>query len=90
MTLKEIRALELPMAEDCHVWLWATNQFFPDALQIVKSWGLKYVPHIRLVQEPMVISLGKPPGQRGIRSICPSWVAGLVDTETFPPAFCAV
>ncbi|MCX6577796.1 MAG: MT-A70 family methyltransferase, partial [Candidatus Aminicenantes bacterium] len=34
MTLEEIQAVPLPAANDCHVWLWTTHRFLPDALKI--------------------------------------------------------
>lgn len=43
MTIDEIKALEIPCANDCHVWLWTTHKYLPDALDILKAWDLKYV-----------------------------------------------
>lgn len=43
MTLEEITRLNIPTADDCHVWLWTTQKFLPDAIELLKSWGLKYV-----------------------------------------------
>jgi len=43
MTLEEIRAIELPAAEDCHVWLWTTQKYLPEAFNVLKAWSLKYV-----------------------------------------------
>jgi len=43
MTIDEIKALEIPCADDCHVWLWATQKYLPDAFDILKIWGMKYV-----------------------------------------------
>lgn len=28
---------------DCHLWLWTTDQFLPDALHIMGRWGFRYV-----------------------------------------------
>jgi N6-adenosine-specific RNA methylase IME4 len=39
----ELRALSIPYAEDCHVWLWTTHRFMPLALDLLDAWGLKYV-----------------------------------------------
>ena len=43
MSIDEIKALELPCAEDCHVWLWTTHKYLPVAFEILKAWNLKYV-----------------------------------------------
>ena len=43
MTLEAIRDLTIPTAEDCHVWLWTTHKFLPDAFNILNSWGLTYI-----------------------------------------------
>jgi len=43
MTIEEIKALKIPCAEDCHVWLWTTQKYLPAAFEILKEWGLKYV-----------------------------------------------
>jgi len=43
MTVEEIKALELPMADNCHVWLWTTQKYLPIAFSIIEYWGLKYI-----------------------------------------------
>jgi N6-adenosine-specific RNA methylase IME4 len=43
MTVEAIQALALPMAAECHVWLWATHRFLPEAFTCLKIWGLTYV-----------------------------------------------
>ena len=43
MTLDDIASLEIPYADDCHVWLWTTHRFLPDAFRLLSTWGLKYV-----------------------------------------------
>jgi N6-adenosine-specific RNA methylase IME4 len=41
MTLEEIQALHLPLADDAHVWIWTTQHFWTKAYDILKGWGLK-------------------------------------------------
>ena len=43
MSLDEIYALKLPMAEACHVWVWTTHRFLPAAFNCLVTWGLRYV-----------------------------------------------
>lgn len=43
MSVEEIRDLNIPCSDDCHVWLWTTQKFLPHAFNIINSWGLKYV-----------------------------------------------
>ena len=35
--------LEVPTADDCHVWVWTTHKHLPMALRLLEAWGLKYV-----------------------------------------------
>lgn len=44
MEIEEIAALEIPAAPDCHLWLWTTQRFLPDAIEtILPAWGAKYI-----------------------------------------------
>ena len=43
MSEDELRALPIPAAEDCHVWLWTTHKFMPMAFRLLDAWGLRYV-----------------------------------------------
>lgn len=45
MTLDEIKALpikELAFEDGCHVYLWVTHKYLPDAFKIFEEWGVKY------------------------------------------------
>ena len=43
MTEDELAALDIPCADNCHVWLWTTQKFLPLAFDLLDAWGLKYV-----------------------------------------------
>ena len=43
MSLDEIKALDIPCAEDCHVFLWTTQKFLRPSFEILEAWGLTYV-----------------------------------------------
>jgi N6-adenosine-specific RNA methylase IME4 len=45
MTLAEIEALpvaDLAAENGCHLYLWTTHKFLPDALRLVEAWGFRY------------------------------------------------
>ena len=43
MSEADLAELEIPCADDCHVWLWTTHKFLPVAFRMLAAWGLKYV-----------------------------------------------
>jgi len=43
MTEEEIKTIEIPAADDCHLFLWTTHKFLPVAFDIIESWGFRYV-----------------------------------------------
>lgn len=43
MTNEEIKSMTIPMADNCHVFLWTTQKYLPVAFDILAAWGLKYV-----------------------------------------------
>lgn len=54
MATKEIMALpvrELADPEGCHLYLWTTNNFLPDALEVVRAWGFQYVTMITWMKD---------------------------------------
>lgn len=42
MTLPQIKAMQLPMAKDCAVFMWATMPMLPEALDVLRAWDLGY------------------------------------------------
>ena len=49
MKTKDIAKLpvkELADKDGCHLYLWTTNNFLPDALWLIEQWGFKYVTTI--------------------------------------------
>jgi N6-adenosine-specific RNA methylase IME4 len=45
MTLDEIKALKIPAAPDCVLFLWATVPMLPEALEVITAWGFTYRSH---------------------------------------------
>lgn len=52
MELSDILALPVGMfAEpESHLWLWTTNQFLGEGLQLMKAWGFKYLAPIHMLK----------------------------------------
>jgi len=52
MTLEEM--LRLPVkalgSDDCHLWLWTTNQFLEDGFVLMRAWGFKYLSAIHAIK----------------------------------------
>ncbi len=42
MTEDELAVLDVPSADDCHLFLWTTQRFLPMALRLVPVWGFQY------------------------------------------------
>lgn len=54
MKTKDIMALpvkDLIDPEGCHLYLWTTNNFLPDALEVVKAWGFEYITMITWIKD---------------------------------------
>jgi N6-adenosine-specific RNA methylase IME4 len=63
------------IAEDnCHLYLWTTNNFFPDALKVMEAWGFNYKTTITWVKDR--IGLGQY--YRGITEHCLFGVKGSI------------
>ena len=43
MSLDEIKAMEIPTADSCHIFLWTTQKYLPPALDCFKVWGVNYI-----------------------------------------------
>lgn len=53
MKTKDIMALPVQRIadENCHLYLWTTNNFLPDALEVVEAWGFNYKTLITWVKD---------------------------------------
>jgi N6-adenosine-specific RNA methylase IME4 len=45
MALDEIKAIPIPAAAHCVLFLWATQPMLPQALEVMAAWGFSYVSH---------------------------------------------
>lgn len=56
MTQEKLKAIELPAAENCVLFLWTTHQFIWDAKELLDTWGFKY--RCMLVWDKKQIGMG--------------------------------
>ena len=69
MKTNEIMRLPISRLADpdgCHLYLWTTNNFMPDALKVIESWGFKYITTITWMKDK--IGLGQY--YRGLTEHC--------------------
>ena len=43
MSEDELAQMEIPCADDCHVFLWTTHKHLPMAMRLLDAWRMKYV-----------------------------------------------
>ena len=43
MTIEEIKNLDIPSDDNCHLFLWTTQKYLPVSFEILTQWGFKYV-----------------------------------------------
>lgn len=56
MSIREIKALPIASLADpdgCHLYLWATNNYLPAALECVTEWGFQYVTCVTWFKDRM-------------------------------------
>ena len=55
MTVKEIAALPVSYyaADNCDLYLWATQKYLPDAFKVMEAWGFKYCQTLTWCKTPM-------------------------------------
>ncbi len=53
MSLDEIRAINLPAADNCVLWLWTTHKFMRESFGILDAWGFRDVAILTWVKDRM-------------------------------------
>ncbi len=53
MSLEDIAAIDLPIADDCVMWLWTTHKFMRDSFAILDTWGFRDVAIVTWVKDRM-------------------------------------
>ena len=51
MTFDQIKALRVPAADDCVLFMWATVPMLPQALAVIDTWGFQYKTHFVWVKD---------------------------------------
>lgn len=58
MTLDEIKAIDIPAAEDAHLYLWTINAYIDKAYEVAIAWGFKPSTLLVWAKNPMGGGLG--------------------------------
>lgn len=58
MSVSEIAALDVPAAENCHLYLWTINKYLQPAFEVMAAWGFKYSTTLVWAKKPMGGGLG--------------------------------
>lgn len=51
MSLESIKALELPAAENCVLWMWITNRNIVQLGEVIEAWGFEYKTMLTWVKD---------------------------------------
>jgi N6-adenosine-specific RNA methylase IME4 len=58
MDLAAIKALQVPAANDAHLYLWTINKYLPAAFDVMAAWGFDYSTTLVWAKKPMGGGLG--------------------------------
>lgn len=87
MTEQEMVDLHIPMADDCHVWLWTTHKFMPMAFRLLGAWGLKYVCCFVWHKPGGFQPIGLPQYNCEFALYARKGFPAFIDTKAFPTCF---
>jgi N6-adenosine-specific RNA methylase IME4/ParB-like chromosome segregation protein Spo0J len=51
MSMFDMLSLDVPAADDCVMFMWATVPMLPEALDLLDSWGFEYKSHIAWIKD---------------------------------------
>lgn len=87
MSEDELRLLEIPAADDCHVWVWTTHKFLPMALRLIEAWGMKYVCTFTWHKPGGFQPIGLPQYNCEFAIYARKGTPEFIDTKAFPVCF---
>ena len=87
MAEAEMADMEMPAADDCHMWLWTTHKFLPMALRLSEGWGFKYVCTFVWHKPGGFQPIGLPQYNCEFALYCRKGSPKFLDTKAFPTCF---
>ena len=83
----EIKAVNLPAASDCHLFVWTTQKFLPMALRCIEHWGFRYVCTFVWHKPGGFQPIGLPQYNAEFAVYARKGSPNFVDTKAFPVCF---
>ena len=87
MSEAEMADMQMPAADDCHMWLWTTHKFLPMALRLCEGWGFKYVCTFVWHKPGGFQPIGLPQYNCEFALYCRKGSPRFLDTKAFPACF---
>ena len=82
-----LSGLEIPTADDCHIWVWATHKHLPMALRLIDVWGFKYVCTFVWHKPGGFQPFGLPQYNCEFAIYCRKGTPQFIDFKAFPVCF---
>jgi len=58
MTVEEICALQIPAADDAHLYIWTINRYIEQTYTVARAWGFEPSTMLYWLKQPMGLGLG--------------------------------
>ena len=89
MTEGELEDLEIPSANNCHVFVWTTQRFLPMTLRLMTKWGFRYVLTMVWHKPGGFQPIGLPQYNCEFCVYARKGTPKFIDTKAFPVCFSA-
>lgn len=84
---EELEEVYIPTADNCHVFVWTTHRFLPQAFRLLKSWGFKYVCCMTWHKPGGYQPVGLPQFNSEFCLYARKGTPVFIDTKAFPVCF---